>query len=76
MKILLGDFNNKAGREDNFRPTIGNDSLHEIINDTGVRVLNVATSKNLTAKSTCSHTATFINSLGRLLMERFKLTIF
>jgi hypothetical protein len=31
MRILLGDFNAKVGREDIFKPTIGNDSLHEII---------------------------------------------
>jgi exonuclease III len=28
MKILLGDFNAKVGREDIFKPTIGNKSLH------------------------------------------------
>jgi exonuclease III len=28
MKILLGDFNVKVGREDIFKPTIGNESLH------------------------------------------------
>jgi hypothetical protein len=33
MKILLGDFNAKVGREDIFRPTIGNESFHEISND-------------------------------------------
>jgi hypothetical protein len=38
MNILLGDFNAKVGREDVFKPTIGNDSLHEISNDNGVRV--------------------------------------
>jgi hypothetical protein len=32
MKILLGDLNAKVGREDIFKPTIGNESLHEIIN--------------------------------------------
>jgi hypothetical protein len=32
MKILLGDFNAKVGREDIFKPTIGNDSLREISN--------------------------------------------
>jgi hypothetical protein len=50
--ILLGDFNAKAGREDIFKLTIGNESLHEISNDNGVRLVNFATSKNLTVKST------------------------
>jgi exonuclease III len=52
MDILLGDFNAKVGREDIFKPTIGNESLCEINNDNGVRVVNFATSKNLTVKST------------------------
>jgi endonuclease/exonuclease/phosphatase family metal-dependent hydrolase len=52
MKILLGDFNAKVGREDIFKPTIGNESLHEISNDNGVRIVNFATSKNLRVKST------------------------
>jgi hypothetical protein len=30
MKILLGYFNAKVGREDIFKPTIGNENLHEI----------------------------------------------
>jgi exonuclease III len=33
MKILLGDFNDKVGREDIFKPTIWNESLHEISNE-------------------------------------------
>jgi hypothetical protein len=37
MKILLGDFNAKVGREDIFKPTIGNESSHEISNDNGVK---------------------------------------
>jgi hypothetical protein len=52
MKILLGDFNAKVGRENIFKPTIGNESLHEISSDGGVRVVNFATSKNLVVKST------------------------
>jgi endonuclease/exonuclease/phosphatase family metal-dependent hydrolase len=51
MKILLGDFNDKVGREDIFKSTTGNESLHEISNDNRVRVVNFATSKNLTVKS-------------------------
>jgi endonuclease/exonuclease/phosphatase family metal-dependent hydrolase len=52
MKILLGDFNAKVGREDIFNPTIENESLHEISNDNGVRLVNFATSKNPRVKST------------------------
>jgi CMP-2-keto-3-deoxyoctulosonic acid synthetase len=52
MKILLGDFNAKVGRENIFKPTIGNDSLHEISNDNVVKVVNFATSKNLVVKRT------------------------
>jgi hypothetical protein len=35
MKILLGYFNAKVGREDMFKPTIWNESLHKISNDNG-----------------------------------------
>jgi hypothetical protein len=52
MKILLGDFNAKIGRENIFKPTVGNESLHEISNDNGVRLVNFATSKNFRIKST------------------------
>jgi hypothetical protein len=51
MKILLGDFNAKVGRENIFKPTIGNESLHQDSNDNGVRKINFATSKNLVIKS-------------------------
>jgi hypothetical protein len=52
MKILLGDFNAKVGRKNIFKPTIGNESLHEISNGNGVRVVKFATSKNLAVKTT------------------------
>ena len=52
MKILLGDFNAKVGRENIFKPAIGNESLHQDSNDNGVRIVNLATSKNLVVKST------------------------
>jgi hypothetical protein len=34
------------------KPTIGNESLHQDSNDNGVRIVNLATSKNLGVKST------------------------
>jgi exonuclease III len=51
MKILLGDFNTKVGRKDLFKPTIGNESLHETSKDNGVGLVNFVTSKNLVLKS-------------------------
>jgi hypothetical protein len=52
MKIFLGDFIAKVAREDIFKLIISNESLHEVSNDNGVRLVNFITSKNLIAKST------------------------
>jgi hypothetical protein len=52
MKLLLGDFNAKMGRENIFKPTIGKESLHQDSNDNGVRIVNFTTSKNLVVNST------------------------
>ena len=52
IKILLGDFNAKVGRENIFKPTTGNESLHQASNDNGVRIVNSVTSNNLMVKST------------------------
>jgi hypothetical protein len=54
MEILVGDFNAKVVQQDNFKPTIGYESLHDISNDNGVRVVQFVTSKNLTVKITMS----------------------
>jgi len=35
-----------------FKPTIGNESLHQDSNDNGVRIVNFTTSKNLVVKNT------------------------
>jgi len=43
MKILLGDFNAKVGRENIFKPTIGKESLHQDNNDNYVSMVNFAT---------------------------------
>jgi hypothetical protein len=51
FSVALYHSNAKVGREDIFKPTIGNESLHETSNDNGVRVVNFASSKNLVVKS-------------------------
>jgi hypothetical protein len=60
MKILLGYFNAKVGREDIFKSTIGNESLNKISNDNGFRVVIFATSTFLLSNVRCSHIVTFI----------------
>jgi hypothetical protein len=43
MKIQLADFNAIVGREDIFKLIIGNESVHEVSNDNGVRAGDFAT---------------------------------
>ena len=50
-KILLGYFNAKVGRENIFKPTIGQESLLQDRNDNEFRIVNFDTSKNLVVKS-------------------------
>jgi len=45
IKILLGDCNAKVGREDIFKPAIGNESLRQDSNDNGVTIVYCATSQ-------------------------------
>jgi hypothetical protein len=52
MNIFLGNCIAKVGWEDILKQKIGNESLHEISNDNGVRVVNFATSKILIVRST------------------------
>jgi hypothetical protein len=46
IKILLGNFSVKVGGEDIFKPTIGNESLHKVSNDSGVRIGNLHIQKS------------------------------
>jgi hypothetical protein len=52
MKILLGDFNAKVGRENIFKATIRNESIHQDSNNNFVRIVKFATSKNLVVNIT------------------------
>jgi hypothetical protein len=70
------DFNAKVGRQDIFKPKIGNESSHEIDADNGVRVLNFAIPRIWLSKVHCFHVVMFI--IAHLLMERLtiKFTVF
>jgi hypothetical protein len=61
MKILLGDFSAKVGKENIFKPTIGIESLHEISNDNGV--VNFVLSKSPTFKRTTLPIKKKLNSM-------------
>jgi hypothetical protein len=70
MKILLRDLSVKLGREDIFKPTIGNEILHQVNSDTGVRIVNSATSIIWLLVAQYSCTETFMNTPGPLLRGR------
>jgi hypothetical protein len=72
MKILVGAFCAKVGREDVFEPTFGNEILHEITNDSGVRVVKFTIKKIKLPRVQCSHITTFINTLGLLSMGKHR----
>ena len=52
IKMLLGDFKAKVGREKIFKPTIGQESHHQNSNDNGIKLVNFDTSQNPLVKST------------------------
>jgi hypothetical protein len=68
-KILQRDFNAKVGWRNIFKPTVGNESLHEISNGNGVRVVNFATSEDLFVERQCFPIVKFIYTHGPLLRE-------
>ena len=47
IKIVLGDFNAKVGRENVFHPTVGNFSLHDTTSDNRIRLVDFAAAKNI-----------------------------
>ena len=70
MKTLLGDFNAKVGREKIFKPTTGNESLHQDSNDSSLRIVNCATPKIWLLRAQCSRIETFVSKPGPLLVGR------
>ena len=52
IKILVGDFNAKVGREGIFGPTVGKHSLHKKTSDNGFRLVSFAAAQNMVISST------------------------
>jgi len=52
VKIILGDFNAKVGKEDIYKPTTGNESLHNETNNNGIKLIQFAISKSFNVRST------------------------
>jgi hypothetical protein len=71
MKIAVEDFNSKLQREDIFKLTIENKSLHQDSKYNGVRIVN-SHQKIWLLRARCSYTETFITTPGTLLMGGLK----
>jgi len=53
LKILMGDWNVKVGREDIYQGLIGRHSMHLNCNNNGQRLVDFAAAKNMVVSSTC-----------------------
>jgi hypothetical protein len=52
IRIVLGDFNAKQGKEIILRSTVGIHSLHDVTNENGFRLIDFASGGGLIVKST------------------------
>jgi len=52
IKIMLGDFNAKVDKGSIYKPTIGNERLHNETNNNGIKMIQFAISNGLNVRST------------------------
>jgi len=52
IKVVMGDFNAKVGKEPGLAPNVGKYSLHEETNNNGWRMTDFAITKNMAISST------------------------
>ena len=52
IKIILGGFNAKVGKESIYKPTVGNESLYNETNNNGIKMIQFAISNGLNVRST------------------------
>ncbi|XP_008179988.1 craniofacial development protein 2-like [Acyrthosiphon pisum] len=70
IRLVLGDFNAKIGREEVYRSTIGSHIPHTNTNDNGIKLIDFALGKEMMVK--CSHEKTYINIHGSRRMGDIK----
>ena len=52
IKVILGGINAKVGKENIYKPTIDNESLHNETNNNGTKMIQFAVSKGFNVSST------------------------
>jgi hypothetical protein len=75
MKFLLWDFNAKIDREDIFKLAIWNKTLHETLNDNGIRVVNFVyleiSKSHILAYTQTSTDGKIYNQIDHILIDRW-----
>jgi hypothetical protein len=52
LMVILGDLNAKIGKGNEYRGKIGTESLHDMTNNNGMKLIDFAESKNMIVSST------------------------
>ncbi|KAI8121895.1 Craniofacial development protein 2 [Lucilia cuprina] len=80
VKIVLGDFNAKIGKENVFGPIVGKFSLHDETSENGMRLIDFAAARNMVIsstrfkhldihKATCAHRKNRRNQIDHVIID-------